>query len=106
MFCPTKSQEIAHLHEFLNALPADCYLRDILADTAVEVEKLIRDDMVMPLTVTAAYEARRHEETAIANLRAEGAALRAQISRMQSDRDKLETAIADLKLMARKIAGV
>jgi hypothetical protein len=102
--CPTKQEEIDHFCSFVAALPRASYLADILANLPEQVEHEIRCDTGLPLSVSAAMEARRHEEELLAADLQKAKQLRAELAVLERKIGMARDDIGDLRRAALSIA--
>lgn len=104
--CPTKTQEIAHLAEFIGALPRTSYLADIMPDVATAVEDAIRNDVgYIPINrmmadVTAAQKELAELRKTIAD---ERRAAEMELRRLRMAADRAKSELDEVRAMARRL---
>lgn len=102
---PSKSDEIDHIRMFVDDLPRASYLRDILANVPDDCESLIQQDLGIPLSVTGAWEQRKHAEEAIKELHEEAKQLRAECNALETRRSRCLDDIQEARTIARRVAS-
>jgi hypothetical protein len=98
----TKAEEIAHYRQFVESLPRNSYLADILAGTVELVEREIRSDMASPL-IHQSVAARLAAEAETQAVQRQVIAERAALQQAERDTRKARETLDELRQMARRI---
>lgn len=102
----TKTEEIAHYRAFVEALPRNSYLADILAGTVPWVEANIRDDISWPLPLESTMQEARRGQEHVEALKKDEAEWQTKVARQRVIADKMEGRLKDLRTDAQRIAAL
>lgn len=102
----TKDQEIAHYTAFIQSLPRESYLFDMLRGTAEVLADSIRSDIAMPDILPGIWHARKEAQAELVAVQRQCIEARAELSRVQRDVQRHQDALADLRTQAARLARV
>ena len=103
----TKAQELDIYSAFLQSLPRNSYLADLLADTLPLIEDAIRSDLAMPGTLSQLHQFKRDADAELKTVRAEIEKARQELAVVQQRTARIErnatAAVADADQRLAKI---
>ena len=101
----TKSEEIAHYRQFVEALPRTSYLADLLAGTADQIEQAIRNDFCLTFTLPQLWAQRQDAQRELAELRKQLSDAHASLRSTEALVDRRREELAEIRRAASRLAA-
>lgn len=105
---PTKSDELAALRAFVDSLPSDSYLAEIMRDAESTIAEQIRNDLAFPIGPTIAQICawQTQERRGLEELRDQLARTLEELRTAEKARDRARQELAELAGCARQILKI